>query len=84
MARTRVEVLSYAKPQQLEAGGCYAITFIRPTGTNPVMINGYILPEGQSLEIKQNVGDSDYTTYDIVFYTGAGDNDLTVIKIMPE
>jgi hypothetical protein len=84
MARTRVEVLSYAKPQQLEAGGCYAISFIRPTGTNPVMVNGYIIPDGQALEIKQNVGDEDYTTYDIVFYTGPGDNDLTVIKIMPE
>jgi len=84
MARTRVEVLSYAKPQQIEADGCYAITFIRPTGTNPVMVNGYTLPDGQSLEIKQNVGDADYTTYDVVFYAGSAANDLTVIKIMPE
>jgi hypothetical protein len=85
MARTRTEVLSYAKPQQLEAEGCYAITFIRPTGKNPVMVNGYALADGQSLQIQQNVGDEDRSTYDIVFTnTTAGLNDLTVIKIMPE
>jgi len=84
MARTRTEVLSYARPQQIEADGCYAITFIRPTGANPVMVNGYLLSDGQALQIQQNVGDEDRSTYDIVFYSGAGSNDLTVIKIMPE
>jgi uncharacterized protein YfaP (DUF2135 family) len=84
MARTRVEVLSYARPQQIEADGCYAITFIRPVVSNSVMINGYELPAGQSLEIKQNVGDEDRTTYDVVFYDIGEVNDLTVIKIMPE
>jgi hypothetical protein len=84
MARTRTEVLSYAKPQQVEADGCYAITFIRPVGTNPVFVNGYSLAEGQALQIQQNVGDEDRSTYDIVFYSGAFNNDLTIIKIMPE
>ena len=84
MARTRTEVLSYARPQQIEADGCYAITFIRPTGTNPVMVNGYLLTEGQALQIQQNVGDEDRSTYHFVFYSGAGSIDLTVIKIMPE
>ena len=84
MARTRTEVLSYARPQQIEADGCYAITFIRPTSANPVMVNGYALADGQALQIQQNVGDTDQSTYDIVFYSGAGANDLTVIKIMPE
>ena len=84
MARTRTEVLSYARPQQIEADGCYAITFIRPTGSNPVMVNGYLLTEGQALQIQQNVGDTDQSTYDVVFYSGAGTNDLTIIKIMPE
>jgi uncharacterized protein YfaP (DUF2135 family) len=84
MARTRTEVLSYAKPQQVEADGCFAITFIRPTGSNPVMVNGYLLADGQSLQIQQNVGDTDQSTYDVVFYSGAGSNDLTIIKIMPE
>lgn len=85
MARTRTEVLSYAKPQQVEADGCFAITFIRPTGSNPVMVNGYSLSEGQALQIQQNVGDTDHTTYDIVFdNTTPNLNDLTIIKIMPE
>lgn len=84
MARTRTEVLSYARPQQVEADGCYAITFIRPTGSNPVLVNGYAIAEGQALQIQQNVGDEDRSTYDIVFYAGAGSNDLTIIKIMPE
>jgi uncharacterized protein YfaP (DUF2135 family) len=84
MARTRTEVLSYARPQQIEADGCFAITFIRPTGSNPVMVNGYLLADGQSLQIQQNVGDTDQSTYDVVFYSGAGTNDLTIIKIMPE
>ena len=48
------------------------------------MVNGYLLADGQSLQIQQNVGDTDQSSYDIVFYTGAGANDLTVIKIMPE
>jgi len=85
MARTRTEVLSYARPQQIEADGCYAITFIRPTATSPVMVNGYMLTEGQALQIQQNVGDEDRSTYDIVFYNdGTNPLDLTVIKIMPE
>jgi hypothetical protein len=84
MARTRTEVLSYAKAQNIEADGCFAITFYRPTGSNPVLVNGYALQEGQALQIQQNVGDQDYTTYDVVFYAGAGDNDITIIKIMPE
>ena len=77
-------MLSYARPQQIEADGGFAITFIRPTGANPVMVNGYLLADGQALQIQQNVGDTDQSSYDIVFYTGAGANDLTVIKIMPE
>jgi hypothetical protein len=48
------------------------------------MVNGYLLADGQSLQIQQNVGDTDQSSYDVVFYTGAGTNDLTVIKIMPE
>jgi uncharacterized protein YfaP (DUF2135 family) len=84
MARTRTEVLFYARPQQIEADGCFAITFIRPTGTNDVMINGYSLADGQSLQIQQNVGDTDQSTYDIVFYDIGNNNNLTIIKIMPE
>ena len=85
MARTRTEVLSYARSQQVEADGCFAITFIRPIGTSPVLVNGYALADGQALQIQQNVGDTDQSTYDIVFYSdGVNPLDLTIIKIMPE
>jgi len=84
MARTRTEVLFYAKAQQIEADGCYAISFYRPTGSNPVNINGFDLEEGQTLSINQNVGDQDFTSYDVVFYTGAGSNAIQIIKVMPE
>ena len=84
MARTRTEVLFYAKPQTIEAEGCYSISFYRPTGSNPVNVSGFDLEEGQSLAIQQNVGDEDYSTYDIVFYTGTGTNAIQVVKIMPE
>jgi hypothetical protein len=88
MARTRTEVLSYSRSQQIEADGCYGISFIRPVGDwNDVRINGYLLADGQSLQIQQNVGDEDRSTYDIVFYNTFGNssyNNLTIIKIMPE
>jgi hypothetical protein len=84
MAKTRTEILSYGKAQNIEADGCYSISFYRPTGSNPVNVNGFDLEEGQSLAIQQNVGDEDWSTYDIVFYTGAGSNAIQVVKIMPE
>jgi hypothetical protein len=49
-----------------------------------VNVNGFDLEEGQSLAIQQNVGDEDWTTYDIVFYTGATTNQIQVVKVMPE
>jgi len=85
MARTRTEVLSYARPQQIEADGCFAITFIRPLNSDPVMVNSYSLEDGQSLQIQQNVGDTDQSTYDIVFGDPTSNsNIIIVIKIMPE
>jgi hypothetical protein len=84
MAKTRTEILSYGKAQNIEADGCYSISFYRPTGSNPVNVNGFDLEEGQSLAIQQNVGDEDWSTYDIVFYTGTGSNAIQVVKIMPE
>ena len=85
MARTRTEILSYGKSQQIEADGCYSISFYRPlTGSNPVNVNGLNLEAGQTLSINQNVGDEDWSTYDITFSAGAGSNMIDVVKIMPE
>ena len=83
MARTITENLYYGKSQQIAAEGCYAISFFRPSTSNPVQINGIPLEAGQTLSIKQNVGDEDWSVYEIVFYSGASTNEMYVTKIMP-
>ena len=83
MARTRTENLYYGKSQQIEADGCYAISFFRPTTSNPVQINGIPLEAGQTLSIKQNVGDEDWSVYEIVFFSGSDTNEIHVMKVMP-
>ena len=82
MARTRTENLYYGKSQQIEADGCFAISFFRPSTSNPVQVNGIPLEGGQTLSIKQNVGDEDWSTYEIVFYSGTATNEMHVTKIM--
>ena len=81
--KTIVETLSYAKPQQVAAEGCLAITFKRKAGTNPVSVNSYPLDEDEEFSIEQNVGDEDWTNYRIVFYAGTGDNEIWVFKTKP-
>jgi len=81
--RTTTESLYYGKSQVIFADGCYAISFFRPTTSNPVFVNGIPIEAGQTLSINQNVGDTDHSRYDIVFYTGPDTNELFVTKIMP-
>lgn len=83
MARTITENLYYGKSQQITADGCFAISFFRPSTSNPVQVNGIPLEAGQTLSIKQNVGDEDWSVYEIVFYTGTSTNEMYVTKIMP-
>lgn len=84
MGRTRTEVGFYGESQSLDSEGCLAISFTRPlTNSNPVNVHGYDLEAGQTLSIQQNVGDEDWTSYDIAFGSGAGENQLQVIKVMP-
>ena len=84
MARTITENLYYGKSQQIAAEGCFAITFFRPSTSNPVQVNGFPLEAGQSYSIKQNVGDEDWSTYQITFDNNQdATNALYVIKVMP-
>jgi hypothetical protein len=78
--RTTTESLFYAKPQVVEGGGCYAIAFFRPSTSNPVSVNGVPIEAGQTLSIEQNVGDEDWSRYDVVFYSGAATNELYVLR----
>ena len=78
MAITRTQVLFYGRSTNVEADGCYSIAFFRPTASSVP------IEAGQTLTIEQNVGDQDFTSYDIVFYpAGGSENELFVIKVMP-
>jgi hypothetical protein len=81
--KTTTEIIYIGKSQVFSADGCMAISFFRPTTSNPVFVSGFPLEPGQTLSIGQNVGDADHSKYDIVFYSGAATNELTVTRIMP-
>lgn len=61
---------------------CFAITFKRITGSNPVSINGYPLGDGESLQFEQTENHLDRTQYNCVF-SGGGTNQLFVFRTIP-
>jgi hypothetical protein len=84
MARTRLENIAYGKSQQIAAEGCYAISFFRPTTAPAVQVEGIDIEAGQTLSIKQNVGDEDWSTYQLTFANNQDNTNLLhVIKVMP-
>ena len=62
---------------------CFAITFKRPLGTNPIFINGYPLGDGESLQFEQTENHLDRTQYNIRFGTGGSGNECYVFKTIP-
>jgi hypothetical protein len=84
MARTRIENIAYGKSQQIAAEGCYAISFFRPSSAPAVQVEGIDIEAGQTLSIKQNVGDEDWSTYQLTFADNQDNTNLLhVIKVMP-
>jgi hypothetical protein len=84
MARTRTENIAYAKSQSISADGCFAISFFRPSTAAAVQVEGIAIEAGQTLSIKQNVGDEDHSTYQITFDNNQdATNTLYVIRVMP-
>jgi hypothetical protein len=73
----------YIGDQKMQESNCIAIAFTRPTGSNPVSVNGYPLAEGQTLRIEQNVGDIDRTQYSVVFSAGSGTNECWSFRTLP-
>jgi hypothetical protein len=61
---------------------CVAITFVVPAGANPVAVNGYTIPAGGSFAIEQSNGYIDRTRYEFQITSGAGTNQLFVIRII--
>ena len=91
MAKTRTITTFVGESSLILAEGCNAISFFRPT-TNPVnsgasnnvKVDGVPIEAGTTYSIKQNVGDQDFSQYDVVFLGGAGEDMLYVIRIMQE
>lgn len=84
MARTRTENIAYGKSQDVAADGCFAISFFRPTTAPAVQVEGIDIEAGQTLSIKQNVGDEDWSNYQITFANNQDNSNLLhVIKVMP-
>jgi hypothetical protein len=84
MAKTRLENIAYGKSQQIAAEGCYAISFFRPTTAPAVQVEGIDIEAGQTLSIKQNVGDEDHSVYQLTFADNQDNTNLLhVIKVMP-
>lgn len=73
----------YIGDQKMQESNCIAIAFTRPTGSNPVSVNGYPLEAGQTLRIEQNVGDIDRTQYAVQFSAGAGTNECYCFRTLP-
>lgn len=90
MAKTKTVTYFVGESALVVAEGAFAITFYRPTtnpdsgaASNPVKVDGVPVEAGGTFEVKQNVGDTDVTQYDVVFGSGAGENLLYVIQILP-
>ena len=84
MAKTRTENIAYGKSQYISANGCIAISFFRPSSAPAVSVEGIDIEAGQTLSIKQNVGDEDWSSYELRFANNQDNaNLLHVIKIMP-
>jgi hypothetical protein len=91
MARTRTITTFVGESSLVLAEGCNAISFYRPTtnpvnsaASNDVKVDGIPIEAGSTYSIKQNVGDQDYSQYDVVFLGGAGEDMLYVIRIVAE
>jgi hypothetical protein len=74
--------IQYVGEATMITSDCIAIAFKRPTGSNPVNVNGYALADGETLTISQNVGDVDRTQYQVYFGSGAGDNECYVFRTL--
>jgi hypothetical protein len=81
--KTSTQSIYVAKSQVIEGQGAFAISFFRPTTSNAVRVNGIPIEAGQTFSIGQNVGDADFSQYEIVFTSGANTNELYVTRIMP-
>lgn len=82
MRKTRT-ITEFFGSQDFIVSNCISIAFTRPTGANPVYVNGMPIGDGQTFTINQNVGELDTTNYEIVFGAGAGDNELYVVRVVP-
>jgi len=75
--------VQFVGDDQMVTSDCYAITFKRVEGANPVFINGFPLGDGESLQIEETVNHLDRTQYQIRFGTGGTGNSCYVFRTVP-
>lgn len=73
----------YVGENKMITSDCFAITFKRVLGSNPVSVNGYPLADGESLQFEQTENHLDRTQYNVVFGTGGSGNELYVFRTIP-
>ena len=73
----------YVGENKMVTSDCFAITFKRVLGSNPVSVNGYPLADGESLQFEQTENHLDRTQYNVVFGTGGSGNELYVFRTIP-
>lgn len=82
MRKTRT-ITEFIGRNDFIVSNCISIAFTRPTGTNPVYVNGMPIGDGQTFTINQNVGELDITKYEIVFGSAGASNELYVVRVVP-
>jgi hypothetical protein len=62
---------------------CLCIKFVN-NGNKEAQVNGYLLAQNETLEIRQQSGFLDRTQYQLTFKNAEGNPDVDVIRILPK
>jgi len=73
----------YVGEDKMITSDCFAITFKRVLGSDPVTVNGYPLGDGESLQFEQTENHLDRTQYAVKFGTGGTGPNLYVFRTIP-
>jgi hypothetical protein len=70
------------KPTMVQSN-CLCIKFVN-NGNKEAQVNGYLLAQNETLEIRQQSGFLDRTQYQLTFKNAEGNPDVDVIRILPK
>ena len=78
-----VNETQYVGENKMIFSDCFAITFKRIIGSDPVSVNGFPIGDGESLQFEQTENHLDRTQYNVVFGTGGTGPNLFVFRTIP-